>query len=149
MATLGFALPTAAERLWRKQFDRVDKLPLVLAVIGFLAHDFIDGAALVSPFGSPYSSSLAWAIILHRLPEGLIIWWVLFPKFGRSLAWSGLLAMAIATTAGYSVGAQFLWERPGSALFAAWFEALLAGSLLHLLTHKYHRHDGHDHNAHG
>lgn len=145
LATLGFALPTAAERLWRKQFERVDSLPLMLAVTGFLVHDFIDGAALMSPFATPTLSSLAWAIILHRLPEGVIIWWVLYPKFGRWLAWMGLLSMAGATAGGYAFGGRILWNINYSSQWAAWLQALLAGSLLHLLTHKYHSHDEHEH----
>lgn len=148
LAGLGFLLPTAAERLWRKQYDSVDNLPLMLAITGFLVHDFIDGAALISPFGAPVTSSLAWAIILHRLPEGMIIWWVLYPKFGRGLAWTGLCAMAVATAAGYGLGERILWGMEHSARFAAWLQALLAGSLLHLLTHTYHHHDEHDGHSH-
>ena len=144
LAGIGFLLPTAAERLWRRQVDQVDSLPLMLAGTGFLVHDYIDGAALRIPFETAFSQGVLWAVVLHRLPEGMIIWWVLYPKFGKQLAYLGLTAMGLSTVAGYFTGHELFWRLGQPTLVAGCFEALLAGSLAHLLTHKYHKHDEHD-----
>ena len=77
-----------------------------------------------------------------RLTLGLVLWWLVRPRFGAWAAAGALAFMAVATVAGYCAGGAF-----GGGLDArelALFEALVAGSLLHVVVHQ---REGH-HEAH-
>ncbi len=79
---------------------------------------------------------LALAVILHRLPMGLAVWWFAVPILGRRFAIALLAAIAAATVVGFSVAGRVLvdFSMPGIAIF----EATIAGMLLHVVM-------GHDH----
>lgn len=79
---------------------------------------------------------LAVAVILHRLPMGLAVWWFAVPILGRRFSIALLAAIAVATVVGFSVAGRVLvdFSMPGIAIF----EATIAGMLLHVVM-------GHDH----
>lgn len=76
---------------------------------------------------------LAGAVLLHRLPIGIALWWTLSPRYGRAAAYGTLIAMAGATTLGFFGGA---WLAPGIAAISV-FEAFVAGALLHVIFHTH------------
>lgn len=79
---------------------------------------------------------LAVAVILHRLPMGLAVWWFAVPILGRRFAIVLLAAIAAATVVGFSVAGRVLVDFSMPAI--AIFEATIAGMLLHVVM-------GHDH----
>ena len=79
---------------------------------------------------------LAVAVILHRLPMGLAVWWFAVPILGRRFAIVLLTAIAAATVVGFSVAGRVLVDFSMPAI--AIFEATIAGMLLHVVM-------GHDH----
>lgn len=126
-----------------------------LAFVGLAVHATLDGVALFSPLAEEAMAAgealsrpdahyhdqgsamlLALAVILHRLPMGLAVWWFAAPILGRRFATGLLLAIAAATVLGFSVAGQLLVDlsMPGIAVF----EATIAGMLLHVVM-------GHDH----
>ena len=95
-------------------------------------HAFLDGAAIFEheEAGST-TRMLAAAVILHRLPVGIGVWWLVRPRFGRRTAVAVLILLAIATVSG-SFFSQGLIDG-ASANFVAVLQALFAGALLHVV----------------
>lgn len=149
LCLIGFAGPTLIERTFRKAADTTHKLTILLGVFGLLLHAFIDGMA-IQPADGPDSNGMALAIILHRLPIGLTIWWLLKPLLGERYALGTLLLMGLSTVVGYFSSQAFALIN-NSDMFAA-LQALVAGSLLHVVIHKPHSdgcmHTSHDHEHH-
>jgi uncharacterized protein len=133
----GFLVPGAAERLAHRAAAHVHLLFLVVAMLGFGFHTFLDGVALSSPQTSAGGATeLALAIVIHRLPDGLAIWWLLRAPYGVLAAAGTLGVMAAATVAGYVVGGAVLLRAAPSWLGIV--QALVAGSLVHVVLHRPH-----------
>ena len=90
----------------------------------------MDGVALATPAGM--GNSLPLAVILHRLPDGLLI--CAFFAERRYLSYLILALLGVATLGGFVAGGSFLQDHAG---FLACFQALVAGSFLHI-TFDYH-----------
>ena len=127
VAALGFFGPTLAERLWHRVGERAHAAALMVALVGILTHSFIDGMALVE------GASLSLAVILHRVPVALALWSLIRPGYGTLIASTVLTLMGLSTIGGYFLGHTLadLATRPALGLF----EALVAGSLLHVVFH--------------
>lgn len=139
LAVLGFLGPTLVEHHLRNAAQHAHIATLVFACLGLVAHAFIDGVALGVPTleheGShEHGSILAIAIILHRLPVAITIWWLLKPSSGTFTAAVVLLGIGVATVLGFQLS-----EVAGAYLNARWVgfvQALVAGSLLHVVIHR-------------
>jgi len=106
---------------------------VALAAAGLLIHAVVDGVALPPENGT----SLAYAIVLHRLPVGMAIWCVVRPNFGTVTAMSVFALVIGATVAGYFVGASGL--EMAEKRTAALLQAFISGSLIHVVIFR-HRH---------
>jgi uncharacterized membrane protein YraQ (UPF0718 family) len=107
---------------------------LLLGLIGFACHEFFDGVALIAAgHEHPASHLLLLAIVLHRMPIGLAVWWLLRPRLGRRWAMTGLAIVAAATVLGYAVGAQIPEHFGGQ--WTGLLQGLASGALLHVVTH--------------
>ena len=81
---------------------------------------------------------LALGVILHRLPVGLAIWWLLKPQVGTKWASVVLVAMMTLTAAGYFAGTQLLSQL--SLDNTVYLQAFVTGSILHVVLHQPHAH---------
>ena len=133
---LGLALPLVLERISHSLARHTDNLALVVGLSGLLLHIFLEGAAL-----SLDGAGFKVAIVAHRLLVGLMIWWLLRPRFGFWVALGGLAATMVVTLAGFAVGTSWFDTGTGAQLYVAF----VGGSLLHVVFHQT-RHD-HDHTA--
>ncbi|HIA28025.1 MAG TPA: hypothetical protein EYN79_07910 [Planctomycetes bacterium] len=138
LALVGLLLPTVMERLRLHGAGKAHNLALYFGILGLCIHGVIDGAglSLFSDGGQDAQGgglSLTLAITLHRLPEGLAIWWLLRPTHGRRGAFTALIATALATLIGFGAGSQLAPVVDASLLGS--FGALLAGALLHVVMH--------------
>lgn len=111
---------------------------LMLAIAGLVLHSFADGVALAPQLQTAAEAqpALALAIVVHSVPVGLAVWWLLYPVFGAPLPALALMAMCLGTVAGYRYGGPL-----GGVLGAtawAWFQALVAGSILHVVLGRPH-----------
>ncbi len=131
---IGFYGPTLIEKQFKKLATKTHLLTIVLGLLGLVLHATIDGAALYPSDSAIQYENLSVAIILHRLPVGLTIWWLLKPLLGERYALSTLLAMALATTGGYFLSME-LKDYFSNDFFVA-LQALISGSLLHVILHK-------------
>ncbi len=136
-ALLGILLPLGADRFWSKVAPttphRLGWLGM-LALLGLGVHAVLDGVALALPeAGHAHAEEklLALAVVLHRIPVGLAIAWLLIPRKGARIAWWVIFLNAAATTVGYLAGKPLHQSLPLQMM--AWFQAFVAGSLLHIL----------------
>jgi len=136
LALLGFAGPTLIEKLFSKSANKTHMATILLGILGLVIHASIDGAALYDGNTHGHHENLSLAIILHRLPVGLTIWWLLKPLLGERYALLTLLAMAIATTGGFTLSMQLTDYQTNSGFVA--LQAFISGSLLHIVFHKPH-----------
>ncbi|MCC5794291.1 MAG: hypothetical protein JJT85_06080 [Chromatiales bacterium] len=148
LAGLGLLFPTAVERLFTAAVHRIHMAVLVLAITGLALHAVIDGLILLGgEAGHSHSHShghshghglgagehLALSVVLHNLPKGLALWYLLAPAFGTPRALGVLLLLSAATLSGYLAGDGLLAALDAPAL--AWFQAFVAGSILHVVLH--------------
>jgi len=136
LALLGFVGPTLIEKQFTKSATKTHLLTILLGILGLIIHASIDGAALHGVEVSNQHDNLTLAIILHRLPVGLTIWWLLRPLIGERYALLTLIAMAIATSAGFLLSMQINELHSSSTMLA--LQAFISGSLLHVVFHKPH-----------
>ncbi|MEX2465947.1 MAG: hypothetical protein WD995_03505 [Gemmatimonadota bacterium] len=144
MVAVGALVPTAFERASRFLAEHTDNLAIVVGISGLVVHVALEGAALV-PAGAPIDPAFGWAVVLHRIPVGLIVWWLVRPRHGISMATAAVGSLVLATLVGAVVGIELTGPVHGPNFEL--FEAFVAGTLLHVVFHQG-RHD-HAHESHG
>ena len=147
-ATLGLLGPMLLERKNHAHdadghgVDAAGRHPaLALALVGIAMHAFLDGSAFAehdevhSPSHAHGSSELlGLAVVLHRIPEGLAIWWLVRRRRGGlKMALLALALVATATVLGSRFGDALVHGTRAPAF--AFVQAVVAGSLLHVVTH--------------
>ncbi|MEM9693267.1 MAG: permease [Myxococcota bacterium] len=132
---IGFVLPSVFERYVVSQ-RRISPL-LLFAMAGLAVHAMLDGAALHGAGRHEHAKdgidsdwALALAVILHRLPLGLTVWWAVHTHSKR-VAYTIFATIIAATTVGYFGSDVFFRHLPEVGL--ATFQALVAGSVLHVV----------------
>lgn len=136
MVLLGALLPYLAERAFHSYERATHSGVLVLALSGILVHTLLDGMALsLASTEHGAGRALAVAVILHRLPVGLLIWWALKPFSNIKVIFSVLVLMSLSTIAGFVLGGTDVPLIHSSAI--TYFQALVTGSLLHVLFHRH------------
>lgn len=131
---LGLFGPTLLEKLIHRAARQTHLVTLMIGGLGLVLHATADGAALGA--ASAHNPLLPLAVILHRLPVGLAVWWLLRPSFGARTATAVLGLMLIGTVLGFGLGPQVVGAVDTTAL--AWFQAFVAGSILHVVFNKPH-----------
>ena len=137
VAPLGFALPWSIHQWWHRQHLTNRKVVITLALLGLTLHGAMDGIALFAPVSGapPGHSNAAWmlalAVILHRLPMALAIWWLSRPQVGRFFAILLLVTLGLATLLGFT-GAGPLWSVLSLKALAI-LQAFIAGMLFHIV----------------
>jgi uncharacterized protein len=135
---VGLLGPTVLERAL-SGLERQTHVAVVLFVlIGLAVHALLDGVALVLPHAeeSLLDLSLPMAVVLHRVPVSLLLWWLIRPTYGVGLAWLALAIEGLGTVVGF-VLAQKLAAHLASPAVAI-VQALVAGSLLHVVVDRPH-----------
>ncbi len=135
VAFAGFIGPGLVEHRLERAARQTHTAALIVALAGLTIHEFFDGVGLAGAFyGEDGVSLLAVAVVLHRLPIAITIWWLLAPTRGRRVAGLVLCALGAATVLGYvSV------DMVAGSMDARWLgllEALISGSLLHVVVHR-------------
>ena len=134
---LGLAFPMVLERLFRKATDTAHLVVVGIAAFGLLLHAIVDGVALLPASGQ----GLAYAVILHRIPVGMALWWAVKPGFGTTVAAMMFALIILATGAGYFVGEAAVQIAETKTI--AMLQAFVAGSLIHVVLFgvKHHHHE--------
>lgn len=135
IVALGLWGPGWLEKLFHRAAHRTHMMTVLLSAVGLVVHTVFDGAALTQ--GS--SPALGLAIVIHRIPVSLAVWWLLRPTWGPIMPLLMLAAMAGGTAAGYLLGGG-MHVHEAEAGFAA-LQAFVAGSILHVVFNRPHLHD--------
>lgn len=136
---LGLFGPTLLERAFRRAEREAHILALGLAVAGLALHALADGVVLAPDRGD---WALPLAVVIHSLPVGMAVWWLLAPHFGAGPPLLALAAMGAGTILGWSYGVS-LSELLGAQAWS-WVQSLVAGSILHVVFGRPHLHGDED-----
>jgi uncharacterized membrane protein YraQ (UPF0718 family) len=142
MALVGFLGPGLIESHLHRAARSTHLATMVLACVGLVVHEFFDGVALGLPAAGhahghehhDEGSILAMAVVLHRLPVAVTVWWLLRPVLGAVAAAGTLAGLGLATVAGFAFAG-----RVEPLMGEAWIgllQCLVAGSLLHVVVHR-------------
>lgn len=135
---LGIAFPMVLERGWHDSFHAAHGLVLALAALGLIIHAILDGIAMLPS----QNAELAYAVILHRLPIGMAIWWSLRPNLGMIAAVSAFVIIIVASSATVFIGPPII--ELAETRSVAWIQAFISGSLIHIvafgISHDHHGH---------
>lgn len=129
---VGLLGPGLIEHRLRGLARQAHAVALLLALVGIGLHGFMDGLALGG--GDHEHHMLPMAILLHRLPVGLAVWFLLRPAYGLGVALGLLALIGVATLAGFALGEAAVGGLANRSL--GLFQALVAGSLLHVVVHR-------------
>jgi hypothetical protein len=142
---LGFGLvfPSLLEAVFSMALSRAHGFVVAVAAVGVVVHAAIDGIALIPLAEADGINQLAVGVIVHRLPVGMAIWWVVRPRFGNLAAVVTFLIVIGATGASYFLGAGLMGVVESVGL--ACFQSFVAGSLVHVALFGM----SHDHGDHG
>lgn len=137
---IGLVAPVLAEQGLTPTGKGTRAVALIVALLALLFHAMLDGVWLHPAHGPGEHAHgngeiLVWAVLLHRLLEGLGIWWVVPRTLGVKVAITACLVLAVGTTLGFAVGEPMLAHAPAKAI--AVFEGLLCGSLAHVVVHAH------------
>lgn len=138
---LGMGVVTAVERAFHGLGAHADDMAILAGTSGMVVHALLEGAAFAPGPSGPSSAAFAWAIVIHRVLDGSVIWWLLRPRHGRVAVGLGTVAVSLAPLAGYAAGPEILGA--GEGPWVRLYQAFVAGTLLHVVFHQG-RHD-HDH----
>lgn len=145
-AAFGMLVPSLVERAWHGFADTVHWVPLAIGTLGLALHASLDGAAFVSPdHFHQHHHFLPMAVVVHRFFEGMFIWWMLRPRIGVLWTASILAFVTVFTLIGYFAGDVYFHNLENDLAFGV-FQAIVAGSLLHL---AFDRHDFSKEHSHG
>ncbi len=136
----GFILPALVERASHALAHHTDNMAIVVGLSGLALHAGLEGAAFADP--GQLDARFGMAVVLHRVPVSLVVWWLIRPRFGVRLASAGVGSIVLATLAGFGLGSEILGGGHGMAGLE-WYQAFVSGSLVHVVFHQG-RHD-HDH----
>ncbi len=134
---IGLLLPLFLEKFASAPLKEKTVRPLMvfLALIALGIHGLMDGAALVDNHHHHegehgHGIGLGVGVLLHRIPLGLTLWWMVRGAFGSRVALGVIAGMMGATVIGYFTGGIIM---SGLSLEAvSVFQALMAGSILHV-----------------
>jgi MFS family permease len=136
-AAAGLAIPTLAEQLSHALHRHTDKLALLMGVSGLVLHALLEGAAL-APGEQGVAFAFGLALVLHRIPVSLVMWWLIRPRYGLGAALLGIAAIVVATLVGFFLGTEVVEAAHGTG--GDLYQAFVSGSLVHVVFHQG-RHD--------
>lgn len=127
MIAAGMAFPYALRKIFHLASKTTHIALLILAAAALALHAIIDGIALLPATGN----SLSLAIILHRLPIGMAIWWTFRPALGHTAAIVAFAIIIVATGSAYFLGGPVVEVFENRTLVL--FQAFVSGSLIDLV----------------
>lgn len=129
---LGLLVPSVFERASRFLAEHTDRAALVVGLSGLALHALLEGAAL--PSATSGDVAFGVAVVLHRVPVGLVIWWLVRPRWGVRAAGAAVGTLVALTVGGYVAGGGLVSSLHGAGTDL--YQAFVAGSLLHVVFHQ-------------
>ncbi len=133
---LGLFLPIGIEKVFRNVSTQTEALSIIAGFLGVGLHALIEGASLNSD-----EPTTMIPIAVHRIAVGLMIWWILFPRYGLVIGINGIVGLLLATVCGFLLSDVLPQGFTGSDQF----QAFVSGSLLHVIFHESYHGSPHAH----
>ncbi len=127
---VGMAFPWLLGRIFHLATSTTHVAILAIAALALILHAAIDGVALLPESGE----SLNLAVIAHRVPVGMAIWWTFRPSIGTAASVVAFVLIVAATAASYLFGSTIIDVIESRELVL--FQAFVAGSLVDLIVVK-------------
>ena len=124
----GMAFPLVMQRVLHVATGTAHFAMTALAALALALHAVIDGVALIPGNGD----HLPAAVILHRLPVGMAIWWTFRPAIGKTSAIAAFVIIIAATALTFYSAAAVVELAESRNL--ALFQAFVSGSLIDLVV---------------
>jgi hypothetical protein len=135
--TLGLFGPVLLSRISKRSQCEIQRPLIIISVLGFIAHNMLDGAALViHPDEHRSTHLLALAIVIHRVIVSMALWKTLSKNFGLVLSICALTGLSFAMAMGYYFSEQ-LFVTMDANIFHI-LQSLSCGMLFHVLLHPHH-----------
>lgn len=135
VALAGLIVPALAERFDVRSEGRVERVVLLVVALGLGIHALVDGIALVLGDGHDHGGmALAVAVVLHRIPVGLAVWWLIRPALGTRFALGVLAYIAAVTILGAALGQHLVALMQTAHI--GFVQAFAGGALVHILLHR-------------
>jgi zinc transporter ZupT len=131
----GLVVPLWIGRASETLAHGTDTVTLVVGLSGLLLHALFEGAGLAPLAQGRSAPAFGLAVVLHRVVEGLVVWWILRPARGVRAAVGGVAAVVLMTVLGFALGRELLGGETGGGAVVI-YQALVAGSLLHVILHQ-------------
>ncbi len=125
---LGILFPLLLKHVFHVASRTTRLAVMLLAATGLCLHALIDGIALL-PSGD---DRLAIAVIVHRIPVGMALWWTFRPSLGRRPAVIAFALIIVATGFAYFLGAPVV--EMAESRWLALFQAFVSGTLIDLVA---------------
>lgn len=134
---LGLLGPVLFSKLTKKSECEIQKPFLFLTALGFIAHNVLDGAALViHPHEHKSIHLLALAVVAHRLLVSMALWQTSYKSFGLLKSIVGLIGLCLAMSMGYFFSEQLFTRMHADILHI--LQSVSCGMLFHVLLHPHH-----------
>lgn len=124
----GIAFPVVIQRVLHVATGTAHFAMTALAAVALALHAVIDGVALIPGNGG----HLPVAVMLHRLPVGMAIWWTFRPAIGNGSAIAAFVIIVVATAIAFFSAAPVVELAESRNL--ALFQAFVSGSLIDLVV---------------
>lgn len=125
---IGIAFPILMQRVLHVATGTAHFAMTMLAAVALALHAIIDGVALIPGNGD----HLPTAVILHRLPVGMAIWWTFRPAIGNASAVTAFVIIIGASALAFYSAAPVIELAASKNL--ALFQAFVSGSLIDLVV---------------
>lgn len=135
--TLGLVGPVFLSQVLKRSQCEIQKPFLIVSVCGFVAHNMLDGAALViHPNAEGSIHLLALAVAIHRFVESIALWKTLSRSFGGLVSSFALTGLSLAMVGGFFFGEQIFTKM--DAVVLHFLQALACGMIFHVMLHPHH-----------
>jgi len=134
---LGLVGPVFISQVTKRQQCEIQKPFLIISGLGFVAHNLLDGTALViHPSAHNSTHLLALAVVVHRLLVSMAMWKTLSKTFGKMLSAFALIGLTSAMAFGYFFSEHIFTSMEADILHI--LQSLACGMLFHVLLHPHH-----------
>ncbi len=133
LAMAGLLVPSFIEKSRFRVANQAHGMALIFGIVAILLHSMVDGLALSISVATENAEAFGSAVILHRLLEGMAVWWLVRPTHGKRIAMATLFAGVLLHLAGWFGGLQL--QTLVSSFPSAAVMALFGGALLHVIIH--------------